>query len=221
MTEIAGKEGKIMQEKAGKKIGILGGTFNPIHYGHLILAENALVQYHLDKIWFMPAGNPPHKKASEILDIKDRIEMVSLAISDNSKFELFLYEAKKSGICYTAQTLSELKEKYPENEYFFIMGADSLVDFDSWRNPDIICKKASILAAVRDDVDMQDLKAQINRLKKRYDADIFELNTPNFSVSSHNIRLRVRENETIRYLLPDAVIRYIEEHHLYTKEIVS
>ena len=110
-----------MLEKANKKIGIMGGTFNPIHYGHLLLAENAAAQYNLDKIWFMPTGNPPHKKASDVLDVKDRVEMVSLAIAGNPKFELSLYEAKKNEICYTAQTLSELKEKYPYYEYYFIM----------------------------------------------------------------------------------------------------
>ena len=197
-----------------KKIGIMGGTFNPIHYGHLILAENAATQYKLDKIWFMPTGNPPHKKASNVLDVKDRVEMVSLAIRENPKFELSLYEAKKTELCYTAQTLSELKEKFPEQDYFFIMGADSLFDFEMWKSPDIICKKASILAAVRDDIDRQELNEQMKYLKQKYDANIFELNTPNFSVSSHNIRNRVEKGASIRYLLPDVVISYIREHNL-------
>lgn len=204
-----------MLEKANKKIGIMGGTFNPIHYGHLLLAENAAAQYNLDKIWFMPTGNPPHKKASDVLDVKDRVEMVSLAIAGNPKFELSLYEAKKNEICYTAQTLSELKEKYPYYEYYFIMGADSLFDFEQWNKPNVICEKASILAAVRDDVNMQELKQQIKHLKEKYQASIFELNTPSFSVSSHNIRYRVEKSKTIRYLLPDPVIEYIEKHHLY------
>ncbi|MDY4839180.1 MAG: nicotinate-nucleotide adenylyltransferase [Roseburia sp.] len=198
-----------------KKIGIMGGTFNPIHYGHLILAENAATQYGLDKIWFMPTGNPPHKKASDVLDVKDRVEMVSLAIRENPKFELSLYEAQKSEFCYTAQTLSELKEKFPGQDYFFIMGADSLFDFEMWKNPDIICRKASILAAIRDDIDRKELNEQINYLKQKYDANIFELNTPNFSVSSHNIRNRVENGASIRYLLPDVVISYIREHNLY------
>ena len=113
---------------------------------------------------------------------------------------------------------SELKEKFPGQDYFFIMGADSLFDFEMWKNPDIICRKASILAAIRDDIDRKELNEQMKYLKQKYHANIFELNTPNFSVSSHNIRNRVENGASIRYLLPDVVISYIREHNLYQEK---
>lgn len=210
-----------MKEKSlnkALKIGIMGGIFDPIHNGHLLLAENAASQFHLDQVLFIPTGNPPHKKTAGILDAKYRCDMISLAIAGNDKFELSMREVLNPEVCYTYRTLTALKEEKPENEYYFIMGADSLFYFEKWRKPEVICQKASILAAVRDDVDEKALQGRIDFLCKKFDAKIYELNTPNFSVSSHDIRKRIQQGKTTRYLLPDEVREYIIRENLYQQE---
>lgn len=204
-----------MEPKKGKKIGIMGGTFNPIHYGHLMIAENAAAQYELDKVLFIPNKNPPHKANGELLDAVCRCRLVALAIADNETFELSLIEVESDEVSYTYRTLTKLKENAPENQYYFIMGADSLLEFDTWKNPHIICKQAVILAAVRDGMDETALHERINILRKKYGAEIYGLSSPNLLVSSHDIRKRVREGRTIRYLLPEQVREYIEKEKLY------
>lgn len=201
----------------GLKIGIMGGTFDPIHYGHLLIAENAADQFGLDQVWFIPTGNPPHKETSNISEAKYRCDMIKLAISGNPKFSLSLREVEDTEVCYTYRTLTALCEEFPENQFYFIMGADSLYEFETWRKPEIICEKAKLLAAVRDYVDEKKLEKQINFLKEKYQAEIFRLTTPNFSISSHNIRARVREGKTTRYLLPENVRKYIAKEKLYLK----
>ena len=133
-----------------KKIGIMGGTFDPIHIGHLILGEKAYDQFGLDKVRFMPAGNPPHKRnrKGRATD-EQRVEMVRMAISSNPHFELCLAEMNEDGYSYTYRTLERFREENPEEEYYFIIGADSLFDFDIWREPGRICKACTIVVATR------------------------------------------------------------------------
>ena len=168
----------------GLKIGIMGGTFDPIHYGHLMIAENAAEQFGLDQIWFMPNGNPPHKRNSNITSAEHRCAMVELAIAGNPRFTLSRREVDADGVCYTYETLASLHEECPDDRFYFIMGADSLSEFESWRNPDIICQNAVILAAVRDLTDDGALQDQIRHLTEKYQAEIFRIQTPNFSISS-------------------------------------
>lgn len=201
----------------GLKIGIMGGTFDPIHYGHLMIAENAADQFCLDQVWFIPTGNPPHKETSTISDAKYRCDMLKIAISGNPKFSLSLREVEDTEVCYTCRTLTALCQEFPGNQFYFIMGADSLFEFETWRKPEIICAKAKILAAVRDHVNEKALERQIVCLKEKYQAEIYRLNTPNFSISSHNIRARVKEGKSIRYLLPENVRDYIVNKKLYLK----
>ncbi|MBQ9563768.1 MAG: nicotinate (nicotinamide) nucleotide adenylyltransferase [Lachnospiraceae bacterium] len=115
------------------RIGIMGGTFNPIHLGHLILAENAYRQLDLDVVWFMPSGKPPHKPNTEILPNEDRVHMVELAIEGTPYFELSLLEIDRQGITYTVDTLEYLTKTRPEDQFFFLAGADSLYQFETWR----------------------------------------------------------------------------------------
>lgn len=199
----------------GLKIGIMGGTFDPIHYGHLMIAENAAEQFGLDQIWFMPNGNPPHKRNSNITSAEHRCAMVELAITGNPRFTLSRREVDADGVCYTYETLASLHKECPDDRFYFIMGADSLSEFESWRNPDIICQNAVILAAVRDLTDDGALQDQIRHLTEKYQAEIFRIQTPNFSISSHNIRKRCAEQTSIRYLLPDRVREYIAVNNLY------
>lgn len=136
------------------KIGIMGGTFDPIHIGHLLLGEFAYEQFHLDEVWFLPNGNPPHKEVEDTEEaLAHRVEMVRLAVRENPHFQLSLHEAKKDCHSYTYKTLQEFHALYPENEYFFILGADSLFSIEQWKYFKEIFPSCTILAAMRDDKD--------------------------------------------------------------------
>lgn len=197
------------------KIGIMGGTFNPIHNGHLLIAENARSQYQLDKVWFLPAGVPPHKADRGILPGEVRLEMVRLATEDHPDFAASDFELLSKERNYTYLTLERLHAQFPDTEFYFIMGGDSVESFHTWRNPQIICQYSHLLAAVRDEMDINRLKAAATQIREAFQGTIDFVNTPNFSVSSHEIRTRLQSGDTIRYLVPEAVRDYIMEHQLY------
>ena len=201
-----------------KRIGIMGGTFNPVHNGHLILAENACNQYHLDKIYFMPAGVPPHKKNNEITSGELRCSMVEMAIADNPQFAMLDIEVSSTEMSYTYRTLEKLEHIFPETEIYFIMGADSLSDFSSWKNPQRISELCKLLVAVRDDLNKTELHRIADQLFHDFHTQVELLDTPNISISSHDIRDRVRKQASIRYLVPEEVRKYIVTNHLYLKE---
>ncbi len=214
-----------MQNK--EKIGILGGTFNPIHIAHLIMAEYALEELNLDRILFMPSGNPPHKDKNLIISNDDRKAMIELAINSNEKFIFSDIELNRSGKIYTVDTLRILKETNPDNEYYFIMGEDSLLYFDNWKEPENIVKLANIVVARRNsgsssnydksylnDMDKKLLEKKAF-LEKEYNADIFFLTMPNIDISSTVIRDRIKSDKSINYLVPKEVLNYIKEKNLY------
>lgn len=193
----------------------MGGTFNPVHYGHLLIAENAYEQYNLDEVIFLPNGTSPHKDLSQILSAGHRMEMIKLAIADNAHFSLSDYEVKKGGVSYTYLTVSDFCAMYPDCELHFIMGADSLAYFDSWKHPEQISRQCMILAAVRDELNMDGLLPIRKTLYEKYGTRIEFISTPNFSVSSRIIRKRLEEHRSVRYLVPDAVEQYIKTHQIY------
>lgn len=202
--------------KAVKKIGIMGGTFDPIHMGHLILGEKAYEQLGLDKVLFMPCGNPPHKRNRKGRASDDqRAEMVRLAIKDNPHFELSLIEMHEEGYTYTYRTLEQLNEQNPDTEYYFIIGADSLYSFDTWREPARICKEAVLIVATRDHTPVDDLDRQMDILSKRYNGRFIRLDTMNIDVSSEILRSWRRSGLSLRYYVPQSVISYIEKNGIY------
>lgn len=210
---------KIMEKgKKKKKIGIMGGTFNPIHTGHLLLAENARDSFGLDEILFVPSGHSYMKKDAETLNRKDRYEMTRLAIEDNPTFSISDIEIKREGNTYTCETLSQLKELEPKTEFYFIVGADSLFAMETWWKPEYIFHICTVLAAVRDDKDSDKLQAQISYFEKKFAARIYQITFKEISISSTDIRKRLLNGQSIRYMVPDKVISYIEEHHLYTED---
>lgn len=204
-------------QKRVRRIGLMGGTFNPIHYGHLLIAENAYEQYHLDEVIFIPTGQSPHKDARQILRADERMEMIRLAIADNPHFSCSDYEIRTEGISYTYLTVQAFYEPAEERELFFIMGADSLAYFDAWMRPDKISRISTILAAVRDGLNMEELLPIRESLQQKYGTKIGFINTPNFSVSSRMIRHRMEKGHSIRYLVPEAVERYLKEHRVYVQ----
>lgn len=204
-----------MEEKR-RKIGIMGGTFDPIHIGHLILGEKAYEQLGLEKVLFMPAGNPPHKRNRSGRATDDqRVEMVRRAIEGNPHFELSLIEMNEEGFTYTYRTLENLKAMHPDTDYYFIIGADSLYDFDCWREPYRICQAGIIVAATRNHIAMDDLDAEIQRLSRKYDGKFLRLDTMNIDVSSQMLRQWVREGKSLRYYVSDHVADYIKEKSIY------
>lgn len=155
-------------EKTNRKIGIMGGTFDPIHIGHLILGEAAYEQFGLDEVWFLPAGNPPHKRnrAGRAKDAQ-RVEMVRRAIASNPHFVLCTKEMKDEGYTYSYRTLEAMRKEHPGTEFYFIIGADSLFYFDEWKNPERICAAAKILVATRDRAKEKELLACMERNAKK------------------------------------------------------
>ncbi len=202
-----------MAEK--RRVGILGGTFNPIHMGHLLMAEQAKEEFSLNEIVFVPVGNPPHKDLSHAIPDADRVAMTELAIQDNAAFSIDLYEIQKQGTCYTYETLQHFATRNPDTEYYFILGADSLFYFHEWRHPESICEYSTILAAVRDNKDMEAVLNKIEELNQLYDTKMFPLQMPSIALSSTDIRKRVCEGQSIRYRVPENVEQYIRTHHLY------
>lgn len=198
-----------------RKIGIMGGTFNPIHVAHLILAESAYEQLKLDKILIMPSNNPPHKRHDSIVNDEHRIRMTELAIQNNSHFELSNVELEREGTTYTAETLEFLTKKYPDEEYYFILGADSLYQIEQWKAPEQIFELCHIVAAGRDSIPEQAILKQVNYLTMKFNAHIHYLEVPNMDVSSKLIRKYRKTGRSIRYYVPDAVEQYIKEQHLY------
>ncbi len=199
-----------------RKVGIMGGTFDPIHMGHLILGEAAYRQLHLDTVFFMPAGNPPHKRyrpgrASD----EQRVEMVKRAIASNPHFQLSMLEMNEDGYSYTYRTMEYLHDNHPDTKFYFIIGADSLEDFDKWREPARIVKVCSIVAATRNQTD-QGFEELLERRRREFCSEFIKLDTPNLDISSHHIREMIQKKESVRYFIPDPVLEYIEENSIYS-----
>lgn len=198
------------------KIGIMGGTFDPIHNGHLMLGEYAYERFALDQIWFMPNGNPPHKSSETIgSQARNRVEMVKRAIAGKSYFLLQLYEIENKEVNYSYKTMEHFRKIYPDHEFYFIIGADSLFNIEKWVKPARLLKTCTLLAAYRDDKGTEEMMAQIQYLNKKYDADIRLLNTPNVDISSSEIRRKMKEGVSIRGIVPEAVFDYIVTKQLF------
>lgn len=196
------------------KIGILGGTFDPIHHGHLILAETAYDRFGLDKVLIMPAGDPYFKAERGISADEDRAEMVKLAIAGNDHFEFSDLELIREGDTYTADTLEILEDMYPGDEFFLIVGSDTLFMMERWYKPQDIFSKATILSSRRN-IPSAELDAQMDHLREAYSARVRNLYMPNIDISSTDIRDKMKHGMSVKYFLPDVVIDYIRERGLY------
>lgn len=201
-VETLPKTETIVQNKR-KRIGILGGTFNPIHNGHLIVAQQVLDQLGLDKILFMPDANPPHIDRKLAIDAQDRVAMINLAIWNNPNFSIEMAEVNRGGISYTYDTMAELTRKHPENDYYFIIGGDMVNYLPKWHRIDELVKLVSFVGVKRDGYTPS----------SKY--PIIWVDVPYIDVSSSYIRSKIRQHQSIRYLVPTCVAKYIREHQLY------
>lgn len=206
------------QKNQRKKIGILGGSFDPIHQGHLNIAEHARNEFHLDEVWFIPAGHSPNKNETDMTSAKMRTDMVALAIAPYPYFRLSRMEVEAGETSYTYLTLSKLTEQYPDIQFYFIMGADSLDYFEQWRHPEIICQKSVILCAVRDGMDVSQIEKKISMLKGLFEAEIYPIHGGKTDISSTELRRRISMQKKRPELLPKSVWEYILDHDLYTQK---
>lgn len=198
------------------RIGIMGGTFDPIHKGHLMLGHQAYTEYKLDEIWFMPSGIPPHKTDHRITDTKDRCEMVRLAIAGTPYFYFSDFEVKRKGNTYTAETLRLLKKEYPDHHFYFIIGADSLYEIETWYRPELVMSQTTLLVAGREYPNaFCSMEERISDLKARYHAEIFRLHCQEVLAASGEIRKLLANEQSAKDYLPPAVEDYIMQKKLY------
>ncbi len=198
-----------------RKIGILGGTFDPIHNAHLLLGESAREQFGLDRVIYIPNNLTHYKNRTDLSGCEERYQMVKMAINENPFFTCSRLEIDKPEGSYTVDTINDLKNMYPGDEIYLILGADSVLNIDSWYKSEELLKSCIILAAIRkeDDIAVLDNKRRI--LKDLYNADIRLLSFNRIDISSTDIRERIRTGKSVRYMLPDEVIEYICIKGLY------
>ena len=201
-----------------KRYGIMGGTFDPIHTGHLVVADEVRKRFTLDKVIFMPTGDPPHKDSKKVTRGEKRYEMTLLATITNPFFEISRLELDRKGITYTIDTVVELKKMYGEEvELFFITGADSLLELHKWKDSDHILDLCKIVAATRPGYDLNHMEGRLRELNDLHKDKIHTISTPGLQISSTDIRQRVKNDMSIKYLLPESVEIYINKYKLYNE----
>lgn len=199
------------------RIGIIGGTFDPIHYGHLIAADWVRDSFSLDKVIFMPAGRPPHKLNKKVLPAEHRYNMTLLATNHHPSFEVSTMEIKREGPSYTIDTINELRKIHLEEDtqLLFITGADAILSLPSWERFEELMSKCSFIAVNRGGYKTELLYKEINSLYKRYGNKIFTIEIPTMGISSTELRERIADNKSIQYLVPYSVEQYIKKNKLY------
>jgi nicotinate-nucleotide adenylyltransferase len=196
------------------RLGILGGTFDPVHLGHLILAEETRVALRLDSVIFIPAAQPWRKAGRAISSAVDRLAMVELAISANPFFAVSQIEILRAGPTFTADTLDELHEAQPDADLWFILGSDALLDLPNWKDPGRILARARLAVAIRDAVPAQET-ARLEQLLPGLAGRVDMVPMPQVCISSSELRRRLSLGKTARYWLSDSVQRYASDHRLY------
>lgn len=200
------------------KLGILGGTFDPIHYGHLVVAEECRARLGLDVVLFIPAGQPPHKRGRIISSAEHRVEMVRLAIASNPGFELSRIEVDRVGPSYTVDTLARLRDEYgPSTRLYFVVGMDALAEILTWHEPVRLISLCQVVAVTRPgfaDFDLAALEPAIPDARRR----ICVLPAPELRISSSDLRRRVARGLPIKYQVPESVEEYVYRHGLYRAE---
>lgn len=194
------------------KIGLFGGTFDPIHLGHLIVMENVLNIMNFDKIIILPSSNPPHKQDKDKTDVKLRVDMVKKAIKNNNRIILSTFEANSNEVIYSYQTINYFKGKYPADEFYYVMGEDSFMNIESWKNYKDLLKENLIVFA-RSSIDSQ--SSLVKKVKETNKENIYLINNLNINISSTLIRNLLRNGKSIRYLVTDDVYDFIMENRLY------
>lgn len=207
-----------LRERTGKRVGILGGTFDPIHVGHLMMAEAVRGEYRLDEILFIPAASPPHKQGQRITAAAHRYLMTVLATLSNPHFLVSDIEMNRSGPSYTIDTIYALREQFPHTAFSFIIGTDVIAEIATWDRVEELLTLCPFIAASRpgEEPDLVRLRRELGALGE---ARIHPVTTPELEISSTDIRRRVRRGASIRYIVPDAVEQYIYKEGLYRDDV--
>lgn len=199
------------------RVGIFGGTFDPVHQGHLILAEQSREQGQLDQVWFVPAPHPPHKDDRIITRFEQRVEMLALALAGNPAFQISEIEKERSGPSFTVDTVAELQHRHPEHVYYLLVGSDSLNDIHKWHEPLRLLQQAGLMVRERPGHPLP--TAEVVRARLGCPADtplrLEVIHTPLIEISSSDLRSRAAQGRSLRYFLPRAVETYIHEKRLY------
>jgi nicotinate-nucleotide adenylyltransferase len=200
------------------RVGVFGGTFDPIHHGHLILAEQAREQGRLDEVWFVPAFRPPQKAGEAITRFDQRVEMLALAIAGNPVFRIDELEKERPGPSYSVDTLAELHARHPGTDFFLLLGGDALVDLPTWREPQRLLGYATLLVMARPGLTLMTGDELRGRLGLPPDAParVEVVQSPRIEIASRDLRRRAAAGLSLRYFLPRAVEVYIAEKRLYT-----
>jgi len=198
-----------------KRQGILGGTFDPIHLGHIHIAYEAIYKLNLEKIIFMPSGNPPHKTDKKITSGKERYAIIKEAIKNQPYFEVSDYEINKNGMSYTYETLEYLNGKYKNVKWYFITGADCLAYLDKWKNVQRILDNCTFVVFKRSGFSNKDIEKYKSYIEQTYNKEIIYLDIPLIEISSTDIRDRIKNNKEYNYLLPEGIGKYIIENKFY------
>jgi nicotinate-nucleotide adenylyltransferase len=196
-------------------MAIFGGTFDPIHIGHVHIAYEALYNLHLDKILFMPAGNPPNKINKNITDAQIRYDLVEKAVENENQFEISDYEINKKENSYTYETIELFNDMQSDTKWYFLIGADSLMDLDNWKNVDRIFSNCKIVVYNRAGFEVEEVLNQKKHLEQKFNKEIIFLNMPIIDISSTKIRESIKEGRNVDYLLPGGVYEIIDKRHLY------
>ncbi len=200
----------------GMKVGICGGTFDPVHLGHLTVAEMVRCEFGFDKILFIPSGKPPHKNLDSVTDPIHRLKMVQCAVSTNPNFEAVSIEVERGGYTYTVDTLNQLHELYPEGtEFYYMIGADVVMDLLKWKKAEEVFTLTSFIALMRPGFQDEEFKTRINYLQSKYEVDIIGFEAPLIEISSTFIRDRVKCGKSVKYFVTEPVEMYIKENKLY------
>lgn len=198
------------------KIGICGGTFDPIHLGHLAIAELVRCDLNLDKVLFIPTGMPPHKDLNAVTNPIHRLNMVKCAVEGNGYFEAVDIEIKREGYTYTVDTLMKLHQLYPQGTtFYYIIGADVVMDLLTWKRPEEVFVLTKFAAVMRAGYLDNDFLERIKLMRKSFDIDILIVEAPLIEISSTSIRERVNKNQSVKYLVSDCVDAYIKDNNLY------
>jgi nicotinate-nucleotide adenylyltransferase len=195
------------------RVGIFGGTFDPVHLGHLILAEQCREQVRLDQVWFVPTGKPPHKTQRQLTPFAQRAEMLALALAGNPAFRVEEIEKDRPGPSYTADTLEVLHGHHPEHEFFLLLGGDALRDLPGWHEPGRIVTRAALVVMARTGAPV--MQAESMQAKLGQPVRLESVEAPLVDICSTDLRERVRQGRSIRYLLPRAVEAYVQDKGLY------
>lgn len=199
------------------RLGIFGGSFSPVHFGHLLLAEHAREQLSLDEVWFVPAATPPHKLDQPLASDDDRVAMLQMAIAGNEAFSVCPLELERGGVSYTVDTLREIRGLVPDADLFLLIGGDTLADFSTWRSPEEICQLAAPAVMRRPGSPEPDWRVLASYCSAERLASFAGnlVDVPGIGLSSTEIRRRCAAGKTIRYQTPRAVEMYIETKRLF------